>query len=68
LRFLDFGFVSDFDIQIATAEVICLLGATPVFADIDPGTFNTDPEKLEQAIIVLKKKDRRLYPSRSFRV
>ena len=34
----------------ATAEVISLLGATPVFADIDPDTFNLDPEKLEQVI------------------
>ena len=29
---------------IATAEVIQLLGATPVFVDIDPKTFNLDPE------------------------
>jgi dTDP-4-amino-4,6-dideoxygalactose transaminase len=28
----------------ATAETICLAGATPVFADIDPETFNLDPE------------------------
>ena len=35
---------------IATGEVIGLLGATPVFVDIDPRTFNLDPEKLEQAI------------------
>ncbi len=35
---------------IATAEVICLIGATPVFVDIDPETFNIDPEKLESAI------------------
>jgi dTDP-4-amino-4,6-dideoxygalactose transaminase len=28
---------------IATAEVIQLLGATPVFVDIDPKTFNLDP-------------------------
>ena len=31
---------------IATAEVISLLGATPVFVDIDPQTFNMDPVKL----------------------
>lgn len=36
---------------IATAEVIQLLGATPVFADIQPDTFNIDPDKLEEAIV-----------------
>jgi dTDP-4-amino-4,6-dideoxygalactose transaminase len=35
---------------IATGEVISLLGATPVFVDIDPQTFNMDPAKLESAI------------------
>ncbi len=35
---------------IATAEVISLLGATPVFVDIDPGTFNIDPAKLRETI------------------
>jgi UDP-2-acetamido-2-deoxy-ribo-hexuluronate aminotransferase len=35
---------------IATAEVIQLLGATPVFADIDPKTFNLDPEALAAAV------------------
>ena len=35
---------------IATGEVISLLGATPVFVDIDPQTFNVDPSKLEPAI------------------
>ena len=30
---------------VATVEVICLAGATPVFADIDPRTFNLDPDK-----------------------
>jgi UDP-2-acetamido-2-deoxy-ribo-hexuluronate aminotransferase len=35
---------------IATGEVISLLGATPVFVDIDPQTFNMDPSKLEPAI------------------
>ncbi len=35
---------------IATAEVIQLLGATPVFVDIQPDTFNIDPEKLDKTI------------------
>ncbi|MDZ7695420.1 MAG: aminotransferase class I/II-fold pyridoxal phosphate-dependent enzyme [Deltaproteobacteria bacterium] len=38
----------------ATAEVIALLGATPVFVDIDPRTFNMDPEKLAVAIQTFK--------------
>lgn len=32
---------------IATAEVVQLLGATPVFVDIDPETYNIDPSKLK---------------------
>ncbi|MCP4672677.1 MAG: DegT/DnrJ/EryC1/StrS family aminotransferase [Desulfobacula sp.] len=35
---------------IATAEVISLLGAVPVFVDIDKDTFNMDPFKLKEAI------------------
>lgn len=34
----------------ATAEVILLLGAKPVFVDIDPKTYNLDPLALEAAI------------------
>jgi len=34
----------------ATAEVIRYLGADAVFVDIDPKTFNIDPEKIEKAI------------------
>jgi UDP-2-acetamido-2-deoxy-ribo-hexuluronate aminotransferase len=40
---------------IATAEVIQLLGATPVFVDIDPRTFNLDPEALAAAMAGLGK-------------
>ncbi|NQV16419.1 DegT/DnrJ/EryC1/StrS family aminotransferase [bacterium] len=35
---------------IATAEVIQLLGATPIFVDIDPKTYNISPELLDKAI------------------
>lgn len=34
----------------ATAEVIRYLGAHPVFVDIDPKTFNIDPDKIEAKI------------------
>ena len=34
----------------ASSETIALLGATPVFADIDPSTYNLDPAKIEAAI------------------
>ncbi len=35
---------------IATGETIALLGATPVFADIDPATWNLDPAGLAGCI------------------
>ncbi len=47
---------------IATAEVIALLGATPVFVDVDPATFNIDPEKIELAIAALRSGDSGRHP------
>ncbi|MDQ2799485.1 MAG: DegT/DnrJ/EryC1/StrS family aminotransferase, partial [Armatimonadota bacterium] len=44
---------------VATAETICLAGATPVFADIDPQTFNLDPE---QAAAKITKKTKAILP------
>ena len=35
---------------VATAEVICLLGLTPVMADVDPDTFNITAELIKPLI------------------
>ena len=35
---------------ISTAEAVALLGAKPVFVDIEPDTWNLDPERLAEAI------------------
>ena len=34
----------------ATTEVISLIGARPVFVDVDPRSYNLDPARLEAAI------------------
>ena len=41
---------------IATAEVIALLGATPIFVDIYPETFNMDPAGIDNAVTLAHKK------------
>ena len=38
----------------ATAEVVALAGASPVFVDVLPDTFNMDPASLESAIALVK--------------
>lgn len=45
----DAVFTSDFT-YIASAGAAAVLGATPVFVDIDPNTFNILPAALEEAI------------------
>jgi dTDP-4-amino-4,6-dideoxygalactose transaminase len=39
----------------ATAEMVVLLGATPVFADVDEATFNISPASVVRAIAAAKK-------------
>ncbi len=39
----------------ATAEAPCLVGATPIFVDCDPLTFNMDPESLLRSLDQSKK-------------
>lgn len=45
----------------ATAEVVALRRAEPVFVDVEPGTYNMDPDSLEAAIAMIKA-DGRLQP------
>ena len=39
----------------ATAEVVALLGATPVFAEVDAATFNLDPKSAARAVVTARK-------------
>ncbi len=50
----DAVFVSSFTF-VASAEAPVLLGATPIFIDSDPNTYNMDPKDLQRAIDEVKK-------------
>ena len=50
----DAVFVSSFTF-VASAEAPVLLGATPIFVDSKPDTYNMDPEDLKRAIAEVKK-------------
>src|SRR6185295_15684976 len=39
----------------ATAEVVALVGATPVFVDVLEDTFNLDPKSLEAAVAMVRR-------------
>src|ERR1700738_7170 len=39
----------------ATAEVVALLGATPVFADVDAATFNIAPDSAARAVATARR-------------
>ena len=39
----------------ATAEVVVLVGATPVFADVDAATFNIDAASIKRAVVTAKR-------------
>ncbi|RCL01434.1 MAG: aminotransferase [Candidatus Tokpelaia sp. JSC085] len=42
----------------ATAEVVALLGAEPVFVDVLPDSYNMDPKQLRQAVAMIRKEGR----------
>lgn len=42
----------------ATAEVVALVGAEPVFIDVDPDNYNINVDQLEEAIAAVRKEGR----------
>src|SRR3989344_7993182 len=58
----DEGITSPFSF-VASANTILYVGAKPVFADIDPQTYNLDPKKIEEKIT---KKTRAILPVHIF--
>ncbi len=50
----DAVFVSSFTF-VASAECVAIVGATPIFVDSDPNTYNMDVKDLEKAIEMVKK-------------
>jgi dTDP-4-amino-4,6-dideoxygalactose transaminase len=39
----------------ATAEIVALTGATPVFADVEEASFNIDPDSLQRAVATARR-------------
>lgn len=46
----------------ATAEMVALAGASPIFVDVDPHTFNIQPEALAKAIQAVRSQNPSLHP------
>jgi UDP-2-acetamido-2-deoxy-ribo-hexuluronate aminotransferase len=47
---------------MATAEVVSLVGATPVFVDVEDAGYNMDPAQLKLAVRALREGNPKLYP------
>ena len=45
----------DLALDVRVGEAVALVGATPVFADVDAATFNLDPANLEGALAAARR-------------